>query len=448
MRERLLAAAIVLVLLGGVAGAMTTDDASSGARVASPRLEAGPVRDRTEWVLRFLNEGIGDDEVGDVFASSFLSAVSAEQLVELADRALRPGGPYTVESIERETDTEAVLVLRGPTGTGMTMSIVVDGLDQAHRIVGLLFKPVEEDRPAPESWDELEDRLRDAAPDVAFLAADVVDGECRPVHAIDEERVLPLGSAFKLYVLGAAADAVAAGTASWDDQLTITDERRVHSSMTYGSTPAGTKVSLRDAATAMISVSDNTATDLVLDHVGRAGVEAQLPIMGMADPSRNLPFLTTRELTFVKWVLSEDERAAYIDADVERRRQLLDALPNRGATLEDLRDLAAGPVAVDELEWFASPLDLCRAHVALQTKGDEVRRILAVNAGAGIPFDRQALRYIGFKGGSEPGVLAGSWFAETTDGRKRFVAALLKNDDGEVATSILLDVAAGFDLFD
>ena len=149
MRERLLGAAIVLVLLGGVAGAMTTDGTSSAAPAAPPRLEAGPVRDRTEWVLRFLNEGMGDDEVGDVFASSFLSAVSAEQLIELADRALRPGGPFTIEAIERETDTEAVLLLRGPTGTGMTMSIAVDGSDPAHRIAGLLFKPLEETRPAP-----------------------------------------------------------------------------------------------------------------------------------------------------------------------------------------------------------------------------------------------------------------------------------------------------------
>lgn len=442
MRERLLGAAIGLVLLGGVAGAMTTDDMSSAAPAAPVQLEAGPVRDRTEWVLRFLNEGQQTD-IADVFASSFLAAVPAEQVIELADTQLRPGGPYTIEEIERSTARMAVLVLSGTTGVRLRMTIAV-AESAPHQIEGLLFLPVEEERPAPESWDELDARLRDAAPDVAFLAAEIVDGECQSVGAIDEERVLPLGSAFKLYVLGATADAVASGSASWDDVLTITGERRVHSSMTYGSSPAGTQISLRDAATAMISVSDNTATDLVMDRVGRAAVEAQLPLMGMADPARNVPFLTTRELTFVKWVFSDEERADYIDADPERRRALLDALPNRGATLEDLSALASGPVAVDDLEWFASPLDLCRAHVALQTKGDEVRRILSVNRGVDIDLAR--LPYVGFKGGSEPGVLAGSWYAETTDGRQWFVAALFKNDKGDVATSILLDVAASFDL--
>ncbi|HEX4905641.1 MAG TPA: serine hydrolase [Acidimicrobiales bacterium] len=442
MRERLLAAAIGLVLLGGVAGAMTTDDESTAASGApAPELEAGPVGDRTEWVLRFLNQGEQED-LDAVFAPAFLAQVPAEQVIALADRELRPLGPYEIESILEESATEAVLILRGATGAAWRMSIAVVG----DRITSLLLQPYQDDRSKPGSWDELERRLRDAAPDMAFLAAEVVDGECRPVHAIDADRVLPLGSAFKLYVLGAAADAVAAGTASWDDMLTITDERRVHSSMTYGETAAGTQVSLRDAAQAMISVSDNTATDLVLEHVGRAAVEAQLPIMGMADPSRNLPFLSTRELTFVKWVFSDEERQEYIDADVERRRAILDALPDRGATLEDLSDLASGPVAVDELEWFASPLDLCRAHVALQTKGDEVRRILSLNRG--VDIDRDRFPYVAFKGGSEPGVLAGAWYAEMTDGRKRFVAALLMNEDAEVASTILLDVAAAFDLFD
>ena len=446
MRERLLGAAIVLVLLGGVAGAMTTDDEAVGAPAAAPVLDAGPVRDRTEWVLRFLNEGVGDAEIGDVFSSSFLDAVPAEQVIALADAELRPAGPYVIESIERQTETEAVLIIRGPTGAGLTMSIAVDDAEPAHRIVALLFRPLGEERPAPESWDELDDRLRDAAPEVAFLAAEIEDGECRAVHAIDEERVLPLGSAFKLYVLGAAADAVAAGTASWDDVLTITDERRVHSSMTYGSVPAGTELSLRDAATAMISVSDNTATDLVMEHVGRDAIEAQLPIMGMADPSRNQPFLTVREWTYVKLVFSEKERAAYVDADVARRRELLAALPNRGATLEDLGNLPQGPVAIDDIEWFASPLDLCRAHVVLQTKGDEVRRILSVNRG--VDISRERLPYVAWKGGSEPGVLAGSWYGETTDGRRWFVAALLENAEGDVSTSILRDVAAAFGLMD
>lgn len=444
MREWLLSAAIVLVLLGGVAGAVTTDDEGTDAPVSEAAvLDAGVVRDRVDWVLAFVNDGIGEAEIPAIFSSQFLASVPASQIVALATEQLRPAGPFIVESIERQTSSTAVLVVAGPTGERLRLSIA---LDEADRIESLLFQPAEAPLAKPASWDDLDEQLAAAAPAVAFLAAEVVDGECRPVHGVDQDRVLPVGSAFKLYVLGAAADAVASGTASWDDVLTVTDERRVHSSMTYGSAPAGTKVSLRDAAAAMISVSDNTATDLVMEHVGRVAVEAQQAVMGVADPSRNEPFLTTRELTYLKWIVGEAQREEYIAGDRARREEILAALPDRGATPEDATAASNVSTALD-IEWFASPMDLCRAHVALQTKGEEVRRILAINAGSGLAFDRDALPYIGFKGGSEAGVLGMAWYAEHRDGRRLFVGALLRNDHDHVRVGIVRSVAAAFDLF-
>src|SRR5688572_4176555 len=119
---------------------MTSDDGGSSAPAPapSPELDAGPVREKTEWVLRFLNERIGDDEVGDVFSPAFLAQVPPEQVTAVADQ-LRPDAPYVIESIERESANQAVLVLRGSTGVALTMSIGVDGGDEA-RIVLLAFQ--------------------------------------------------------------------------------------------------------------------------------------------------------------------------------------------------------------------------------------------------------------------------------------------------------------------
>ena len=50
----------------------------------------------------------------------------------------------------------------------------------------------------------------------------------------------------------------------------------------------------------MISVSDNTATDMLINLVGRSAVEAALTATGMASPALDRPFLTTREIFILK----------------------------------------------------------------------------------------------------------------------------------------------------
>jgi beta-lactamase class A len=440
--RRLVGLLVMLAVLGACSddkkGAATTTTTTS---TTVETIRSEPLRQRIDDVLEYINGGVG--VAGELFAPSFLASVSEDQVRQIAEQ-LRPTGPYEVIAVTSQTAQGAELRVRGT--VTMTMSIAIEP-DAPHRIVGLLLKPVPVEAA---SWDELADRLRAAAPEVAFLAAEIVDGQCEPVHAIEADRVMPLGSAFKLYVLGSLAQQVRAGAVSWDDQVEMRDELRVHSSATYGETPPGTKNRLQDLATAMISVSDNTATDLVLLHVGRDAVEGALGALGMKDPARNVPFLTTRELTLLKWGVSTEVRDEYVNADADRRRAMLTELPEHGATEASLAgaDLST-PALIDDLEWFASASDLCRVHVALQHLAAEdglapVRAILSVNPG--VPLDETTWRYVAFKGGSEPGVLAGSWLAERADGRRFFVAALFENVRESVETAALGDAAGAFSL--
>ena len=54
-----------------------------------------------------------------------------------------------------------------------------------------------------------------------------------------------------------------------------------------------------------------------------------------------------------------------------------------------------------------------------------MRSILALNPG--IRFDPGTWSYIGYKGGSEPGVLSLTWYLERRDG-KAFVLSIVVND--------------------
>lgn len=445
MRTRIGWALTVALLLGACGGdddaaAPTTTTMTAPDRAA---LKPGHLADRTADVLAFVNTA-DTVEPMDLFAPSFLAAVSVEQLNQLVETQLRPGGPFEISEVVVETETAAKLVVQGQ--VELTMQIRIEA-DPPYLVSELLFQPAPAAKVA--SWDELDTNLAASAPDVAFLAAEVVDGTCTAVHARDPDRVLPLGSAFKLYVLGALAEAIDAGTAAWDETVPIRDELRVHTSQTYGKVPAGTPVSLEDLAAAMIAVSDNTATDHVMDRVERAAVEAEQAKLGMADPSRNEPFLTTRELTLLKFLVPAEQRDAYIAADTATRYDLLADLPPGGVSDEQIGAVIAGPIALDTLEWFASPNDVCRAHVGLQDLAarpglEPVRSILSANPGG--TFDESTWPYVAFKGGSEPGVLAGAWLAERADGRAFVVVVEMRNANGQISSGALAEAAAAFGL--
>lgn len=410
------------------------------------RIPSGPAGEQLRWALAVFNGGpLGDDaELAERLAPSFLAAISLESFRQVTGQIVA-FGPFTLERWVGFPGLHALeVVVRNPDGERRSVKVATEDV-APHRVTGLLVDQAPS-ATLPASWPDLDAALRAAAPEVAFVAAELVDGECRPVHAIEPDQALSLGSAFKLYVLGALAEEVELGRARWDETVVVREERRVHSSLRYGSTPAGTAVPLLDLAQAMIEVSDNTATDLLLDRVGRERVEAIQSKMGMTDPSANEPFLSTRELTLLKWGIPEGRRVAYLNADPDSRHRLLGELPDSGTSTLAITD---GPVEVDTIEWFASPLDLCRAHDALQATAarpglGEVRSILARNPG--VPVDRKTFPYVAFKGGSEPGVLALSWFAERSDGRRFAVAALLRNTTGPVPASVTFDIAAAFKL--
>jgi hypothetical protein len=440
----LLVAAALLVSCSGGKGDSSKSTESSTTSTTLGKLASGPLADRVHEALALINDGTGI--VADEFAPSFLAQLPEQQLQQIIGEQLHPNGPFTLVGAKVQTATRAELVVH--TAPTWTMGIAIEP-DDPHRITELLLRPEPGPPPTVASWGAFDRQLQAAARTVAVLAAEVSGGRCRAVHAVHPDRAQPLGSAFKLYVLGALAKAIQRGDVHWDDEVEVRDDLRVLSSAKYGSVPAGTKVPLQDLASAMISVSDNTATDLVLLHIGRDAVESSLADLGMRDTARNLPFVTTRELTLLKWGIATADRDAYVAAGTSRRRELLDALPKHGATPGDLPGASiTSPTLIDQVEWFASPADLCRVHVALQDLAEEseltpVRSILSINPGEPLGDE---WTYVAYKGGSEPGVLAGTWLTERKDGKRFVVAVLLENRNGTIEESALASAAAAFSL--
>jgi len=295
-------------------------------------------------------------------------------------------------------------------------------------------------------WARIDDALAELGPDVGFLAARVSpDGRCHPVHELAASTPRPTASQFKLFVLGALADRITAGRVSWDQTLTVQDATRSlgNAEGSLQVEPAGTVVSVEETATKMISISDNTAADMLIGLVGRDAVEAQVR-RWTAHPSANEPFLTTRQMLLLHYVEGLADR--YLAVPRGQRERFLASTVDPLSLGEIGSGYSDEPRYIDEIEWFASPDDVCRTFAGLEGLSKEqalapLSPVLSRQV-AGIGLDRSDWPTVWYKGGSEPGVLTLGWLATNGDGTTFVVEAMVSNPDAALAPDSIKDLVA------
>ncbi len=301
--------------------------------------------------------------------------------------------------------------------------IVAGGAAAAAMIAARTHRAAAQDAAASPSavdWSGVDALLAATAPNASMLAAELVDGTVEPIHALDPDLVQPVGSSFKLWILAALGAMVEAGDASWDDIVEIEERHRSVPGGDLRFAAAGTPFTIRYLAERMIQKSDNTATDHVLAFVGRENAEAAMVAIGHHDPALNTPLLATREFAMLKFAATPEQQEEYLAASVEERRRLLDDVIGV-MPFEALSDLdQSAPIEIDRIEWFANRNDLANtmAHLLAQSRVPgllPVTEILSLETQ--LTFDAAIWPYVGFKGGSEMGVLSGTWLMESADGR-------------------------------
>lgn len=263
--------------------------------------------------------------------------------------------------------------------------------------------------------------------------AEIVDGSCVPIAGHRETEPASLGSIFKLYVLAALGNEIESGEVSWNDEIVIRDELKSVPPGTLQTREAGEVVTVHEAAKSMISSSDNTAADHLIDMLGRRTVEATMAAYGHTSPDLNIPFMDTREFTALKVGPASGLRIQWIEGDEETRRSILQQIS--GITTEDLpvQDWTR-PIDPHVVEWFASPKDLCTLAAGLLDLAEsvpEIAEILGVNPG--VPAEPGTWESIWFKGGSEPGQAA-AWFVTRGDGRTFVTAGSVVDPEAVIDT--------------
>src|ERR1039457_1097639 len=108
---------------------------------------------------------------------------------------------------------------------------------------------------------------------------DLTDGHKYLLHA---DEVFPQASSIKICVLAELYRQAQQGKLKLTDLYTVNAADLVQDSDIMGGlTPGVTKITLRDLATMMVAVSDNSATNVLIDRVGMDNVNAFLTSQGL-----------------------------------------------------------------------------------------------------------------------------------------------------------------------
>jgi beta-lactamase class A len=355
-----------------------------------------------------------------LFHATFSAQVSDAQLAAIGTQFFGKCG--AVQAVQQTSS-------KGPnfgtfdmiTAKGFVVPMTIGTEASAPHAVSTLFFGA----PAPmlTSLDAAVAELKKLDGDVSFGVWKLGDAEPAPLVTLDPDHPLAIGSAFKLYVLGALVRDITKGTRTLSETITIDAAARSLPSGILQDWPEGATVTLDTAANLMISRSDNTATDLLMRALGREAVESMLAPMGMRNPAGTRPFLTTAEMFRLKFVDAGKAGEAYAALDEAGRRAFLKTrLPSAPLSEHSIdAGVFTSPARIDSIEWFASAADLARAMDWLRRNTEPasgvkglLRGALAINPGLAI--SETQFPWIGFKGGSEPGVLNLTFLLKRADG--------------------------------
>jgi beta-lactamase class A len=191
-----------------------------------------------------------------------------------------------------------------------------------------------------------------------------VFGAAGELFARHGERRFHAASTIKVPIMIEAYRQIESGLLDPDDTHILRDDDRVPGSGVLSHLHAGLELTVRDLVTLMIIVSDNTATNLVLDRIGLDAVNATMQSLGIRDSILGRPMLgrLPKEGEPENWATPRDFARcvqAIVDskaADAESCAQMMETLQQQTESRRISRflELAGGAGT----SWGTKPGDL------------------------------------------------------------------------------------------
>ncbi len=133
-------------------------------------------------------------------------------------------------------------------------------------------------------WQKLDSTIHDVDDDLdgvmGVAIEDLVSGQKLSLHA---DEVFAQASSIKVALLAELYHQAQSGNLKLTDLYTVQSSDLVPDSQIMGGlTPGVTRITLRDLATMVVAVSDNSATNVLIDRVGMDKVNALMNSLGLA----------------------------------------------------------------------------------------------------------------------------------------------------------------------
>jgi len=250
----------------------------------------------------------------------------------------------------------------------------------------------------PEKRTTLDDQVKTTiAPfkgKVSLYAKNLDTGE---TYSFNGDERVRTASTIKIAVMIEAFARVSEGKAKWTDEVVLTKEKKVSGSGILADLSDNLHLTLRDAVNLMMILSDNTATNLVLDVLTTDAVNARMESLGFKqikimrkvgsggesqagkDPENKkfgLGVTTPREMV---QILEKLERGEIISKEISQ--QMIDLMKNEQARYAIGRDLWELPMAskygaLDRLRSAIGILYTKKGRIAMAISCDDMPEIM------------------------------------------------------------------------
>ena len=284
------------------------------------------------------------------------------------------------------------------------------------------------------------DKFQTFSSESSILVAKIdTNGVCQPLFERDSNELRATASIFKIWILAAAAEAFLLGDIQIEQIITL-----VSSELALGGVinnePLGTEFTLLEIATLMLGISDNTATDLLHETIGRDSIHDIINTLNLSQPQFLNPLLSINEQFHLFFSFTLANSLSYINGTELYQENFL--LNN----IIPLGPVSSFPYNNDSLfvngSWRASPMDICKtfAHLRDLPEGSDAMQMVdsALGAGAAQPEVRNFWDRVWYKGGSlESGVnglqvLTHAWLLENQNENPFVIIAMANNPAGGI----------------
>ena len=409
-------------------------------------LPAGPASDQLSWLIEQLAaDSTSLADINERFTPGFIQNVPAVELQNFID-GLRNGNfrnaqvidaitvtPVTVTAIIRNDEPNAIEGFLNLTtlfaGTGQIDQLTVSNFGGSAQFVN--------DQNL--TLDQAADDFLATGTDNSLLVARInSSNQCDVIVERQADTPRTIASIFKVWVLGALAQAIEDGTIAADAIVEL-DPAQFALGGVINTNPAGTEFPIADMATLMIGISDNTATDHIHNLLPQSLLDSMVTAYGHATPALMQPLLSISQQFSLFFSFPLDIASSYVNGTESFQAQFL------VNEIEPIGSVLNGPFFHNTLlvdaAWMASPIDICNAYARLREfpGGTEAFEIVdrAMSSSVAQPDVRGAWDRVWYKGGSLNGsdasvanerrVLTHAWFLESAERGRFFVSALANN---------------------